>query len=106
MSYHIRRIDPFWNANPLILALAVGGAMLALFGYSKSNLIVAGVGAAAMGVGVLMATKPAVSAKPTAWDSWLLWDSSLRTFWEILTNCQPTTPIGAMEIRRNQKMNL
>lgn len=62
MSYHIRRIDPFWNANPLILALAAGGAVVALFGYSKSNLLVAGLGAAAMGAGTLMAAKPAVSA--------------------------------------------
>lgn len=62
MSYHVKRIDPFWKASPVVLAVAAIGLVLALFGYQKAQMAIAGVGAALLAVGVLMATKPAVSA--------------------------------------------
>ncbi|MFA6030645.1 MAG: hypothetical protein WC969_12380 [Elusimicrobiota bacterium] len=61
MSYNIRRIDPFWKASPVVLAVAIIGAVIAMFGYTKGNMLIAGVGALAMAVGVLLAAKPALS---------------------------------------------
>jgi len=61
MSYRIRRIDPFWIAHPLVITAAVAGVVVALFGYTKNNVAVSIVGGIMMSVGVLVATKPAVS---------------------------------------------
>ncbi|HBL15177.1 MAG TPA: hypothetical protein DD417_00030 [Elusimicrobia bacterium] len=61
MSYRIRRIDPFWIAHPLVIAAAVIGVALALFGYSRNQLPLSITGGVLMAVGVLIATKPAVS---------------------------------------------
>jgi hypothetical protein len=61
MGYHVRRIDPFWKASPVVLTVAVIGALVAMFGYTRQNMAVAAVGAVVMAVGVLLATKPAVS---------------------------------------------
>lgn len=62
MGYHVRRIDPFWKASPVVLTVAVIGALIAMFGYTRLNYLVAAAGAIIMAVGVLMATKPAVSS--------------------------------------------
>ncbi|HAH06521.1 MAG TPA: hypothetical protein DCM05_08345 [Elusimicrobia bacterium] len=69
MGYHVRRIDPFWKASPVVLTVAVIGALAAMFGYtrwvvdySRAYLVIMGIGALMMAAGVLLATKPAVSA--------------------------------------------
>jgi hypothetical protein len=62
MSYRIRRIDPFWKAHPAVIAVAVVGVLLALFGYSRNSIALQVIGGVAMMGGVLAATKPAVSA--------------------------------------------
>lgn len=61
MSYRVRRIDPFWIAHPLVITAAVLGVVLAMFGYAKNQFLVSLIGAVLMGVGVLLAAKPAVS---------------------------------------------
>lgn len=61
MAYRVRRIDPFWIAHPAVIAAAVIGLLLALFGYSKGNAALSIVGGVLLGVGVLVATKPAVT---------------------------------------------
>ena len=61
MAYRVRRIDPFWMANPLVIAAAAVGLVLALFGYSKGNAGLSIVGGVLLGIGVLVATKPAVT---------------------------------------------
>lgn len=62
MSYRIKRIDPYWIAHPGVIALAVIGVALALVGYNKANMAVQIAGGVMMAVGVLVATKHAVSA--------------------------------------------
>jgi hypothetical protein len=62
MSYRIRRIDPFWLPHPAVLVAAGVGLVVGLLGYQKQNLVLALIGAVAMGGGILVATKPAVSA--------------------------------------------
>ncbi|MBI3565450.1 MAG: hypothetical protein HY079_09670 [Elusimicrobia bacterium] len=44
-----------------------------------------------------------VSAKPTASDSCIASVSLRSDCWEMPTRCQPTKPIGASEMSRNQK---
>lgn len=61
MAYRIRRIDPFWLAHPAVILAAVVGLLLALFGYSKGMAGLSVVGGVLLGVGVLVATKPAVT---------------------------------------------
>lgn len=71
MSYQIRRIDPYWIAHPIVLALAVGGALLSCVGIlieqrgsagpvSGSTLVI--LGALVAGAAILLAAKPAISA--------------------------------------------
>lgn len=62
MSYQIKRINPFWWAHPVVLGVAVVGLALALFGYKRGMWPLALIGAVVMSIGVLMATRPAVSA--------------------------------------------
>ena len=62
MSYRIRRIDPFWMPHPAVLAVAGIGLIVGLFGYQKQSLPLSLIGGIAMGGGILVATKPAVSA--------------------------------------------
>lgn len=62
MSYRIRRIDPFWMPHPAVLAIAGVGLAVGLVGYQKANTILSLIGGVAMGGGVLVATRPAVSA--------------------------------------------
>jgi len=62
VSYRIKRIDPFWIVHPGVIAVAVIGVILALIGYSKSNIAIQIVGGVLMSGGVLVATKHAVSA--------------------------------------------
>lgn len=61
MAYRIRRIDPFWMANPAVVAAAVLGLVLALFGYTKGANGMSILGGLLLGGGVLIATKPAVT---------------------------------------------
>lgn len=61
MAYRVRRIDPFWMAHPAVIAAAVIGLVLALVGYSKGNPGLSIVGGVLLGIGVLVATKPAVT---------------------------------------------
>lgn len=61
MAYRVRRIDPFWIAHPAVIAAAVIGLVLALVGYSKGNPSLSIVGGVLLGIGVLVATKPAVT---------------------------------------------
>lgn len=62
MSYRIRRIDPFWLAHPVVIGVAAVGVVLALLGYTKNSYPLQIVGGLALMAGVLIATKPAVSA--------------------------------------------
>lgn len=61
MSYRVRRIDPFWMANPIVIAAAVLGLLLALVGYTKGQGALSIVGGVLLGGGVLIASKPAVT---------------------------------------------
>lgn len=61
MSYRIRRIDPYWLANPAVIAVAIGGAVVAVFGFVRGSVAIQLVGAFMLGVGVLAATKPTIS---------------------------------------------
>lgn len=61
MAYRVRRIDPFWIAHPAVIVAAVIGLVLALVGYSKGNPSLSIVGGVLLGIGVLVATKPAVT---------------------------------------------
>ncbi|MFA6092141.1 MAG: DUF3566 domain-containing protein [Elusimicrobiota bacterium] len=61
MSYHIRRIDPFWKPGPVVIGLGVIGALAAAFGYARGILPVAAGGAVLMSVGVIMAAKPVLT---------------------------------------------
>ena len=62
MSYRIRRIDPFWMPNLAVLATAGGGLVICLFGLSLANQLLTISGAVLLAGGVLVATKPAISA--------------------------------------------
>ena len=35
MGYHVRRIDPFWKASPVVLIIAIAGALVAAFGLTR-----------------------------------------------------------------------
>lgn len=61
MSYRIRRIDPYWLANPVVVGVAIAGALIAVFGFFRGSVAIQIVGAVALAVGVLAATKPVVS---------------------------------------------
>ena len=61
MAYRVRRIDPFWIAHPAVIAAAVIGLTLALVGYTKGQAPLSVIGGVLLGVGVLVATKPAVT---------------------------------------------
>lgn len=61
MAYRVRRIDPFWIAHPAVIASAVIGLALALVGYTKGQAALSIIGGVLLGVGVLVATKPAVT---------------------------------------------
>lgn len=62
MSYEIKRIDPYWKANPIFLAMAVGGTALGVIGTNVNNSMIVGAGFIVAAIGVLLATKPLVSA--------------------------------------------
>lgn len=62
MSYQLRRINPFWLTHPMVpTAVAVGG-ILGLIGFATTKPILAVIGGGAAGIGVLLGTKPGVSA--------------------------------------------
>lgn len=62
MSYRIKRIDPFWFTMPIVPGLAVAAGAAALFAAQSGRTPVAMVAAAACGIAVFLATKPALSA--------------------------------------------
>lgn len=62
MAYHVKRIDPYWHTNPIILGVLALGAVLGLLGYRTEQLALAAVGAVLVGVSVFLLTKTAVSA--------------------------------------------
>ena len=62
MSYHVRRIDPYWLTHPLITAAVVGGAALGSAGVVGQRASLAWTGVGLVAVGVLLAAKPVVSA--------------------------------------------
>lgn len=61
MSYEIKRIDPFWKANPIFFAMAVGGTVLGVIGTNMNHTMIVGAGFVVAAIGVLLATKPLVS---------------------------------------------
>jgi hypothetical protein len=62
VSYRIKRIDPFWFTMPIVPGLAVAAGAAALFAAQSGRTPVAMVAAAACGIAVFLATKPALSA--------------------------------------------
>src|SRR5438105_211805 len=62
MSYQLRRINPFWLTHPMVpTAVAIGG-ILGLIGFATAKPWLALVGGVVAGIGILLGTKPAVSA--------------------------------------------
>ena len=62
MSYQIKRIDPYWITHPMIPVLVAAGAVVALIGHLTDRNFVGILGIVVMGVAVLIATKPVLSA--------------------------------------------
>lgn len=62
MSYRIRRINPYWNKNPILPIVSVVGVLLGLVLASREMFIPALVCGAVAGVAIFLATQPAVSA--------------------------------------------
>ena len=61
MAYRIRRIDPFWLKTPAVPAIAVAAAAAALLAARSGQLSAALLAAAACGIAIFLATKPALS---------------------------------------------
>ncbi len=62
MSYHIKRIDPYWMTSPAIGAGVVAGVVLCCVGILLKQTVLTIIGFAITGVAVFLATKIAVSA--------------------------------------------
>ena len=62
MSYQIKRIDPYWMTHPMVPILVAAGAVIALIGHQTDRNFIGIVGVVVMGVAVLVATKPVLSA--------------------------------------------
>lgn len=62
MTRRVKRVDPYWLASPLLTGLAGAAAAVALFGVRSGHSLVAMTGAAALGLTIFLATKPALSA--------------------------------------------
>src|SRR5579859_214806 len=62
MSYRVRRIDPYWNKNPLLPVVALVGVLVGLLFVSREAFVPAALCGAVAGVAVFLATQPAVSA--------------------------------------------
>src|ERR1044071_7179504 len=62
MSYRVRRINPYWNKNPILPIVAAAGVVLGLLLASKEIFIPALVCGGVAGVAIFLATQPAVSA--------------------------------------------
>lgn len=62
MSYQIKRIDPYWITHPAVPLAGVAGIVIGIVGvaYQKQPLTLGGAGL--LGVSVLLATRPVVSA--------------------------------------------
>ena len=62
MAYRVKRIDPYWHANPIIMGILALGVVLGLVGYRSQQIVLAGIGAVLVGVAVFLSTKVVVSA--------------------------------------------
>src|SRR5437870_772991 len=62
MSYHIKRIDPYWMTHPLVGAGVAGGVALCAVGVMISSAFLAVGGLIITGVAAFLATRVAVSA--------------------------------------------
>ncbi len=62
MTYHMRRINPYWHAHPMIPTGVAIGVILAVMGIKSGNNLFAILGGVAAGIALLAATRPAVSA--------------------------------------------
>ncbi|MBI5210340.1 MAG: hypothetical protein HY927_10250 [Elusimicrobia bacterium] len=62
MTYQLKRIDPYWKSNPLIVIGVVIGVACALVGAKMQAVPFSILGGVVAGVAVLLATRPAVSA--------------------------------------------
>jgi hypothetical protein len=61
MSYQLKRINPFWNTNPMIPVGVVIGGILGLVGFQMGKPVVGGAGGVIAAAAILLATKPVVS---------------------------------------------
>lgn len=61
MGYRIKRVDPFWITMPLVPGIAIAAGAAALFAAQSGRTPVALIAAAACGVAIFLATKPALS---------------------------------------------
>jgi len=62
MSYHIKRVDPYWMTHPAVGAGVVAGVALCCVGILAKQTVLVIAGFAITGVSVFLATKIAVSA--------------------------------------------
>ena len=62
MSYRIKRIDPFWRAEPFVAAVAAAGVIIGALGANSGSTAATAIGALAACAAVFAATKPALSA--------------------------------------------
>ena len=61
MAYRVKRIDPFWLTTPFVPGLALAAGAVALLAARSGRTPVALAAAAACGIAVFLATKPALS---------------------------------------------
>lgn len=62
MSYHLKRIDPFWHTHPMIPTAVAIGAICGAIGWATGKNAVGLLGGAVAGMAILAATRPAVTA--------------------------------------------
>ncbi len=61
MSYHLRRINPFWKTHPMVPTAVAIGAICGLMGFAREIGALAILGGVVAGLGIFFATRPAVS---------------------------------------------
>ncbi|MEK7389846.1 MAG: hypothetical protein AAB036_09110 [Elusimicrobiota bacterium] len=61
MSYRVKRIDPYWFTHPAIPVAVFVGVLLALGAGFAGSHVIAVIGAAVASVGILLATRPAIT---------------------------------------------
>lgn len=62
MAYQLKRINPFWHANPILAVVVVIGAICAAVGLQSGKPIIAGIGGVLAGLAILFAARPVLSA--------------------------------------------